>query len=227
LRSYHQPLPEFILGFLCAIAIVAIAGLLFSMPDLGGLGSALWSPEAAGWAQALGTILALAGTYLIAGRQHRFTTKTANEDSLRRAKILAIFFTPFLKTIEVDVNELKDFCDKYKNIGVRNLGQIDLEQIRFRPISATEFLLSNAHHFPGSLCDSIPQLLAFRSVTDANLKAIVQRGKEVGLIDASLIRPIGDWLELMQKIVADIYGELPDLHDQSLKILLERANLDR
>jgi len=215
----HRSAPEFASGFLLASAIFALGAALSA--GSGSILAKLCSQEAAGWAQAIGTVLAIWGTFRISNRQHFASVEINRETSLRKAKSLSAFLGPTLKTIEADIEQLILFCSQHKNIGVRNLRKIDFDQVRFRPIPSLEFLLSNAHNFPGTLSTSLPQLLGFRNIVDTNIELLIRRGEKIGFIDGSYLAPQLEYLNLMKEVLGDVYNEFPDLHDKTIQQLMK------
>jgi hypothetical protein len=90
---------ELILGFFLRTAAMAVAVIL--------MGSySLWSQEAAGWAQAIGTAVAVVSAVWIAGSQDRKTQRRNAEQQIKKAKSVVACFVPILQTIRYDVHEL-------------------------------------------------------------------------------------------------------------------------
>jgi hypothetical protein len=81
-------LPELILGFFLGTAAMAVAVILMgSYP--------LWSQEAAGWAQAIGTAVAVVSAVWIAGSQDRKTQRRNAEQQTKKAKTIVACFGRF------------------------------------------------------------------------------------------------------------------------------------
>jgi hypothetical protein len=92
--------PELILGFFLGTAAMAVATIF--------MGSySLWSQEAAGWAQAIGTIGAILGAAWIARWQDRKTQQRNAVQQTKKGKSVAACLVPIVKIIEYDVQQLK------------------------------------------------------------------------------------------------------------------------
>lgn len=87
-----------LLGWAEALLVFSISALAFLgvLLLLRALGEPLWSGEAAGWTQAIGSIVAIFAAFLVADRQfqmsRRETRATMNEGTITRIKILSGVF---------------------------------------------------------------------------------------------------------------------------------------
>jgi hypothetical protein len=141
-----------VLGFVVGTATAAIVTMLMGPYSL-------WSQEAAGWAQAIGTVLAIAGAAWIATSQDRKTQQRQREQQIKTGKSVVACVVPMVKIIEGDLPEL--LC-QYSHVGV----PLIVLKKRFRELpSYSPFVLENASLLPGDAIVTVPQLLALRELT--------------------------------------------------------------
>jgi hypothetical protein len=208
---YNSPnTVSFIIGVLLTTATFSTLAIFLSSSEM-----KLWSPEAAGWAQAVGTVFAIFGSFAIANYQSNQARILDEKDAKRKARSICYFFVPSLKTIEADVTSLIEFCEQHKNVGIRDLSQLQnlAHPIRFRDISHIEIILNNAHTFPDRLSVSIPQLLGFRAIIDENLAHLTRLSEKTKMIDGYRLRLLLNWLVPMKNLIAEIYEDMPEVHD--------------
>lgn len=209
MQAHSPSTVSFIFGIGSTTAVASVIAVL-GYPDLP---QRLWSQEAAGWAQAAGTLFAILATWAFSTIALRRSKEAEERLALKKAKALSHFFVPALRTIEADVADLSAVVQQYQNIGIRNLHGFDLANFRFRPISSVDLILENAHNFPNELSVTIPQLLGFRAITDVNLIMLTERAGKTGYIDGNHLKPLLKWLELMRTLLKDIYRDMPSVHD--------------
>jgi hypothetical protein len=181
----------------------------------------LWSQEAAGWAQAIGTAVAVVSAVWIAGWQDRKTQRRNAEQQTKKAKSVVACFKPILQTIKSDVEVL---------IGLTRYAQ---EEMPSDAIKATgyhfrelphyvSFVLDNADLLPGDAIMNAPQLLAFRECA-ANEMAMILQYEKIDLEKyLEGLSNIMKWLVLMQQLIKELDVLLVDLHDRPVTRLLDK-----
>jgi hypothetical protein len=217
-----MPIPKLVLGFLLGAAVVTVLDFILT-PHLKPLLKLLWTPEAAGWAQVVGTVGAILAAAWIAGWQQRKTSRLARESEIRRAKAAAGYIVPILKIIEFDVANLIRYSQALKNgASVRALKQLHYQ---FRPLPPIQFVLENADSLPGESNLGVPQLLSLRELTANNIDILLERHGPDGSFSNSEVSTILRWLEMMKSLLGDMYNDLRAVHDEPLKKLLDQSPL--
>lgn len=213
-----QPNQEFILGFLCAIALSAIVAACSQTETMI---HSLWSQEAAGWAQAIGTVLAIFGAVKIADRQFRKSEHAAHIREVRKAKSLILFVGPFLKVLNSETDRLIDFCEQNKNIGLTTPFKLHLGTVTFRSLPGRDYVLNNAHTLPGDVAADLSQLIAFRDIIAEALYVIIKKSRATKTIAPTELESLLEWLKLMKGLIAEILEKLPEIHDQPIAKILD------
>lgn len=161
--------PEFAFGLLLATAAWATVTILMGPRSL-------WSSEAAGWAQAIGTIVAVLGAAWIAGWQDRKTRQRNAEQQIKKAKSVAGCFVPILKIIEYDVRHLK-----HLTLEAQNGMPVDVLKragYQFREIPpSVSFVLQNADLLPGDAIVSVPHFLSLRELLANDIVTVLRHNE--------------------------------------------------
>ena len=86
------------------------------------------------------------------------------------------------------------------------------------------FVLDNAHLLPGNAIIDVPQLLSLRELAVNNIQTGLSpaRGSNDRVLVDEEVRVITKLLGWMQKLIADIYGQLEAIHETSITQLLEQ-----
>jgi hypothetical protein len=210
-------IPELVLGFLFGVAFITTAAIILT-PHSDPLWTLLWTPEAAGWGQVIGTIGAILAAAWIAGWQQRKTLRLSRERELRRAKAAAGYIVPILKIIQFDVKHLIECSQMVKSgASVRTLKGLRYE---FRPLPSIQFVLENADSLPGDSNLAVPQLLSLRELAANDIRILLDRHAPDGQFSSAELNAILKWLEMMKTLVDELFDELKSIHDDPIGRLL-------
>ena len=173
----------------------------------------------ASWVEALGVIVAILGSVWVARWQDRRIRQREREQQIRKGQSVAGCLAPILNTIEFDVRELLEAYRREPRMTVGELGQ---PQFQFRHLPFLPFVLDNAHLLPGNAIIDLPQLLSLRELAVNNIQTGLSpaRGNSDRVLSDEEVRVITKLLGWMEKLIAEIYGQLEPIHDKTITQLL-------
>ena len=175
----------------------------------------------ASWVEALGVTVAILGSVGVARWQDWRIRQREREQQIRKGKSVAGCLVPILNTIDFDVREL---LEAYRREPRMTVGELRQPQFQFRALPFLPFVLDNAHLLPGNAIIDVPQLLSLRELAVNNIQTGLSpaRGSNDRVLSDEEVRVITKLLGWMQKLIADIYGQLEAIHETSITQLLEQ-----
>ena len=165
-----------------------------------GLGSAvigtvaLAGGEAAGWAQAIGTVAAILAAAHIAGRQQRDAAETAKADRQSRARTLAYRLYPLVVDIENELTRVLGSCsihnyglaildDIRKSLAIRNnvVAAGEAKKQMLFALAWRDNIYDDFHTLPPELASTMAELLYQVAAYDRVIGALLEHGSIHGV----------------------------------------------
>jgi hypothetical protein len=187
--------PELFIAFILGVAATSLV-LLFSTDHGKSVAELLWSQEGAGWAQAVGTLVAIAATGMIANWQHQKTleierSRLAREEFASRT-LLTIALSEIVENAAAALKSLDQAHSSFSPFSTIHLAKPSISR------AALENIRESMRVSDAEIASELAELLKFVQVHEARWDSLAEKGPHGGL---------GHRIEIVQGVrdAADLY----------------------